>query len=122
MGNRVTVCHWDNGGHWQAIEVSTSALSGHTNHDLDIWPPIDGVSPGHNWPQGTDVWLNGCVLAPTPTPTATSSTTASPSPTPTPTSTLPDTGAEAVIYTITGIVLIVTGGWLKHTSRKDQTR
>jgi hypothetical protein len=106
MGNRITVCHWDGSGHWDAIEISTSALNGHDNHDLDIWAPVEGVTPGHNWPQGETIYLNGCVLE----------AQASPSPTPSPTSTLPDTGMGVFPVPI-ALLLMAAGLALKHFGR-----
>jgi LPXTG-motif cell wall-anchored protein len=112
MGNNVTICHFNQGGYWDAVTVSTNALNGHDNHELDIWPPIEDTTEGSNWPGGEAVYLNGCVLAatpePTPTPTDTATGTASPSPT------LPETGAgENVILSMAGIFLIGAGIWLK---------
>ena len=62
MGNKITICHWNESGHWTAIEVSTDALAGHEQHETDIWPPVPSVTEGKNWSQGQDVYLNGCVL------------------------------------------------------------
>ena len=115
MGNRVVICHWNNGGGWDAIEISTSALGGHDQHERDIWPPIEGVSDGQNWEQLGAVWDNGCRIeaTPSPSPSPTSSSTASPSPS----ATLPDTGpAETAAMALTGLLMIAVGAWLKWRS------
>lgn len=110
MGNKITVCHWEaDVGHWTAITVSTNALKGHDNHELDIWAPFEGDPDGMNWPEGEAVYLNGCVLATTPEPSSspTASGTASPSPT------LPETGTgETLILTFLAIFLIALGLWM----------
>lgn len=107
MGNRIVVCHWNNGGGWDAIEVSTSALGGHSNHNRDIWPPVEGVSEGQNWPDGEDIWLNDCAIE----------TTATESPSPSASGTLPDTGpGEMAAMTLVGVMLIAAGAWLKVRS------
>jgi LPXTG-motif cell wall-anchored protein len=106
MGNKVVICHWDNGGHWEAIEVATSSLNAHDNHDLDIWPPIEGGHQGMNWPKGEAVYLNGCVLASTP----------GPSPSGSPSETLPETGASLNIALI-GAAMVISGAWLKWKGR-----
>lgn len=107
MGNKVTLCHWAEGGHWNAIEVSTSALSGHDNHGIDIWPPIEEVTEGNNWPEGEAVYLNACVLAATPEPSdsPTSSGTASPS------ATLPETGPVGVLIMLISALILIGGGY-----------
>lgn len=83
--SKITICHWANGGHWNTITISYSALEGHDNHDLDIWPPVPGETPGHNWPQGESVYANDCAIATTPTPTATATPTEAPTASETPT-------------------------------------
>jgi hypothetical protein len=83
---RVTVCHWKSSGGWNQIEVSVSALEGHSQHDLDIWTAVPGLTPGMNWPVGEGVYDNGCqiITDPSPTPTATPTATPSVSVTPSP--------------------------------------
>ena len=115
MGNRIVVCHWNNGGGWDAIEVSTSALGGHENHERDIWPPVEGVTGGQNWERGEDVWVNGCAVAASPEPTPSVTGTQTPSPS----STLPDTGAEEnAMMAVVGVSLIAVGAWMKVRSRR----
>ena len=111
MGNRITICHWDDGGHWNAIEVSTNALSGHDNHEVDIWPSIPNVTAGKNWPRGEAVYLNGCQIDAEVVPT----------PSPSPSSSLPDTGAElAMGFTILSFIMIVVG--LLMVARSDKRK
>lgn len=108
MGNRIVICHWDNGGHWEAIEISTAALGGHQQHETDIWPPVPDVTEGQNWPDGEAVYLNNCALAVTESPSASATTTPSPS------DTLPDTGpGENLAMTVLGLALIAAGAWMK---------
>lgn len=78
--DKIAICHWSNGGYWNMIEVSESALAGHDNHQFDIWPPVEGVTDGQNWGRGEAVYLNGCDVTTHPMPTA------SPSPSPSVTS------------------------------------
>lgn len=108
---RITICHWSGGGgsgKWNALEISTSSLDGHTNHGMDIIPPVEGVTPGHNWPQGEAVYLNGCVIAASTEPSPTSSTGA-----PSPSSTLPPTGPGSVLaMSLAGIALLLAGMYL----------
>jgi hypothetical protein len=98
MGNKITICHWNEGGSWDAIEISTEALNGHDNHGMDIWPPVADVTPGMNWPKGETVYLNGCAIQ------------AIESPSPSPSPSLPETGsAELMGLTVLSFVLIVVG-------------
>jgi len=80
---------------------------------MDIWPPVDDVTEGSNWPGGEAIYLNGCVLASTPEPSPTSSGTASPSPT------LPETGPfEVGIMLISALILIGGGIFLIRLARR----
>jgi len=112
MGNQITICHYNESGHWDAIEVATSALNGHDGHDLDIWGPVEGVTPGHNWPKGEAIYLNGCVLETTVDP--------SPSPSPSPSSSLPETGIAVadMLSLLMSLVLVITGALLIRTARR----
>ena len=89
--DKIVVCHWANGGHWNQITVSVNALNGHENHQWDIWPAVDGVTDGQNWNRGENVYANGCETTrpgqPLPTPEPTPSESVAPSPTVTPTPT-----------------------------------
>jgi LPXTG-motif cell wall-anchored protein len=125
-GGSVVVCHWNNGGGWDALDVATSALNGHEQHDRDIWPPVGGVSEGQNWPDGEDIWLNDCRLQATPEPSqsATSSGTAPPSNSASvsATPTLPDTGpGEVAAMTAVGVALTLAGIWLKVQARRHNS-
>jgi len=107
MGNRITICHWTDGTDWQALEISTSGLNGHDGHGVDIWPPVPDVTPGHNWPQGQAVYLNGCAI------------TAEVVPTPSPSSSLPETGFTDIVLFL-GMFFLVLGVVLHHMYRKDR--
>ena len=121
MGNKLTICHWNNGGSWEAIEVSTSALSGHENHSTDIWPPVEDVTNGNNWPRGEAVYLNACAIA---------VVTPSPEPTPSPTSSLPDTGTSmgmgvgvlAAMLIAAGAALVKKGLIERHHQRQARRK
>jgi LPXTG-motif cell wall-anchored protein len=110
----LVVCHWqEESGSWAALTVPHQALNGHGNHELDIWPPVQEVTPGMNWPAGQEVYLNDCALPSSPSPTSSTSASASPSPT----DTLPPTGAaENAVMAVLGVALIAAGAWMKAKS------
>jgi hypothetical protein len=111
--NKIIICHWNNGaGHWEAMEINHNGLNGHDNHEYDVWPPVEDVTEGSNWPQGEDMYLNDCAL------NATASPSPEPSPEPSPTGTLPPTGATENSIAL-GMALILTGALLKWKSRKS---
>ena len=112
--DRTTICHWNNGGSWNAIEVAHSALGAHSAHELDIWPPIEGVTPGHNWPAGQDVFLNGCAVPVEESPP--------PEPSPSPSNSLPTTGADPAIMAMLSGALILSGVGLSVARRREQRR
>ncbi len=73
-GNKVTICHAtgsdDSPYVLMTISVNSVANSGHLEHAGplypqvgwgDVIPPIDGVTPGLNWPAGQGLLENGCV-------------------------------------------------------------
>jgi hypothetical protein len=111
MGQPITICHWNESGTWNPIEISTNALNGHTNHEMDIWPPVEGVTPGMNWPQGEVVYLNDCVLAAT-----------TPPPEPSPSPSLPESGAAVSIALLMVLFLLTTGTVLMVLSRKPRKK
>ena len=100
---KILICHWAN-DHWIGITIDTNGLNGHAHHDLDIWPPVEGVTPGHNWPAGEGVYIHGCGAG-EPTPTASGSPTLSVS-APPPTATV--TATTTVIPTMTPTVTATT--------------
>jgi LPXTG-motif cell wall-anchored protein len=116
--NSLVICHWTNGtGHWEAITVNHNALNGHEQHSLDVWPPVDDITDGMNWPEGETLYLSNCTFAtspsesPSPSPSESSTGTA----TPAPTDTLPPTGAvETSGMLMVGAVLLAAGVWLKR--------
>jgi hypothetical protein len=70
---RVTICHWTEGGHYNEQTVSANgSVSGHDSHGDDIIPSFhydhdnnDGTPglfyPGKNWTaEGQAIWNNGC--------------------------------------------------------------
>lgn len=122
--DKLVICHWQgDGGVWEAISVSHSALNGHDNHDFDIWPPVTGVTPGHNWENGSDVYLAGCVLGANPSPTPTGSESGTSEPSPTQTATLPPTGpVEIGAQVAAALALVAAGLWLQRTSERARRR
>lgn len=110
MGNKITICHFNEGGSWDSLELPPDALEGqgHQNHELDIWPP-SSETPGHNWPQGEAIYLNGCVMTIHP----------EPSPSPSPTSSLPESGGGLILVPIS-LALIAAGLALRR--RADSYR
>lgn len=107
--NKIIICHWQSdGGYWQAIEINHNALNGHDNHSYDVWPPVEDVTDGSNWPAGENMYLNDCTL--------TAEITESPSPEPSPTGTLPPTGATENMAVL-GVALLIAGIWMKWRSR-----
>lgn len=117
--NSLVICHWTQGsGHWEPITVNHSALNGHEQHSLDVWPPVEDITDGMNWPEGETLYLSMCALttapsespSPSPSPSGSKSTT-----TPAPTDTLPPTGAvETSGMLMVGAVLLAAGVWLKR--------
>lgn len=105
--DRITICHWSEGGHWEALNVPHQALEGHDNHDMDVWPPVEGVTDGQNWPRGQSMYINDCTLTASATPT----------PEPSPSGTLPPTGANENMAVL-AVVLIAAGAWMKWKSTK----
>jgi hypothetical protein len=103
--NKIIICHWEGeGGAWQAIEINHNGLNGHDNHDYDVWPPVEGVTDGQNWPKGEDMYLNDCTLNAT--------ATATPEPSESPTGTLPPTGAS-LNMAVLAVAMIASGAWMK---------
>jgi hypothetical protein len=109
MGAKIALCHWNEGGSWNSLELPLQALEaqGHPNHALDIWPSSAGT-PGNNWPQGEAIFLNGCAMVIHPEPTATASPSSSPS--------LPESGTETLGLSVLALVLIVVGVFLMARS------
>jgi hypothetical protein len=103
---RIIICHFNEGGTWEALDVPHQALEGHSQHETDVWPPVPEVTEGMNWPLGQEMYLNNCVLT----------ASATPSPSPSPTGTLPPTGASETITALLGGALILVGVWLKVKS------
>lgn len=62
--DKLTICHANADGSWSEITVDENALNGHQNHGDDIWPPYEGITEGSNWPEGEDIFLNGCMDLP----------------------------------------------------------
>jgi len=107
--SRIVICHWDeDGGYWQALDIPHQALNGHENHEYDVWPAVTDVTPGQNWPEGEEMYLNDCTLT----------ASATPSPEPSPTETLPPTGANLNMF-IVAVGLIATGAWMKWKSMRS---
>ena len=61
----VTICHATNANDnpYNMITVAESAVDGrgHDNHTGDIIPPIAGVIPGLNWPEGESTFNHNCI-------------------------------------------------------------
>lgn len=95
MGNRIIVCHWTEGGHWNALDIPHEGLNGHDGHNGDIWPPIPEVTDGSNWPQGEAVYYNNCAIEAVVTP--------SPSPSPS----LPETGLNSPYLAISTLLILI---------------
>jgi hypothetical protein len=106
MGATITICHWTDGGMWEAITVNHNALEGHQNH-FDIWPPVPDVTQGQNWPVGEDVYINGCALQ------------AQPSPSPSPGPSLPESGAGVLALLLLATLLVAVGLCLIDRSGKQ---
>ena len=124
VSDKILICHWANGGHWNSINVSVEALEGHENHVWDIWPAVDGVTEGQNWNRGENVYVNGCETTrpgqPLPTPEPTPSESVAPSPTitvtatavPTPAPTECETGVnEAALLVPLSVALAAAAMW-----------
>jgi uncharacterized repeat protein (TIGR01451 family) len=79
-GPNITICHATGSEHnpYNLEQVDADSIvkeNGHGDHPEDIIPPFDYVDhgetkhfPGLNWPEQTDIWLNGCEIPPPPTP------------------------------------------------------
>jgi len=46
----------------EGLGLRTDKVVGHDEHSMDIWPPVEDVTAGSNWPMGEPVYLHGCSL------------------------------------------------------------